>query len=344
VDDGGNRLNPKTTRPKPSAVVALALAMFGGPGLGHVYAGRYGRGFAWAALPAVTFALALALTHGARGLVPLGVLLAIGLGALLVLCVDTVVVAAKSDARASFGLVAAIGVGLLVYGAALRLGVRAFVLEAFKVPSGSMTPTVLVGDHILIDKTRAVRRGDIVVFPFPETPEQDFVKRVLGLPGDRIEFHDGHPSINGAAVASCRLGPWSYADSETQVRHTGDLFAERIGDALSLAFYDDSAEVRVAHQGPFVVAPGEVFVVGDNRLNAYDSRLWFEGRGGGVPIRTIRGVAFVIWLSTPPGAAMDGSRFGQPLGEAHLPKTAAPLDPELARCARELFGQVTRSP
>ena len=122
--------------------------------------------------------------------------------------------------------------GLVVFVGA-RVLARARVVEAFKIPAGSMIPTLLVGDHIFVDKLvyrgRGPRRGEVMVFAFPENPRQDFIKRVIALPGDRLEVRDDQLVLNGAGVPRCAVGPWSYDDDVGQ-RHTGRLELERLDD------------------------------------------------------------------------------------------------------------------
>ena len=116
-----------------------------------------------------------------------------------------------------------------------------------------MIPTLMVGDHIFVSKfsygpaipyTRArawngmpPHRGDVMVFAFPEHPEQDPIKRVIALPGDKLEARSGHPIVNGWEVPSCRVGAWAYSDYEQAiVRHEGDLYLEYLGDESFLTF------------------------------------------------------------------------------------------------------------
>ena len=213
------------------------------------------------------------------------------------------------------------------------LGMRRFLVEAFKIPSGSMIPTLLVGEHIFVDKLRASTRGDLIVFPFPEHPDQDFVKRIVGLPGDRLEFRDGRPVVNGVPVPACLVGETSYDEADDPTpRHAGKLFLEFLGARRHLAFYDDSSGGFQTGQGPYVVKSGEVFVIGDNRNNSHDlACMWFGGQGGGVPVSTVLGVPFVVWLSAGEHG-IDWSRTGLDLDEPHLPPSMASLAPALERC------------
>jgi signal peptidase I len=232
---------------------------------------------------------------------------------------------------------------------AVAFALRAFVIEAFKIPSGSMIPTLMVGDHIFVNKFSygpaipythsrvwthmPPRRGDVMVFAFPEHPEQDFIKRVVAIPGDKLEARDGHPVINGWEVPSCRVGAWSYSDFDSAVsRHDGDLFMEYLGTESFLTFYDRASGPFPENQGPFFAKEGEVWVMGDNRNNSHDSRMWFGGQGGGVPFENIRGRALFVWLSVSDNG-IDWSREGAPvMGLPRLPPSAAALQPEFQRC------------
>ena len=250
----------------------------------------------------------------------------------------------------------------IVIAVVVAMGLRAFVIEAFKIPSGSMIPTLQVGDHIFVNKfsygpeipythvrlwkTMPPERGDVMVFQFPENPDEDFIKRVIALPGDKLEARNGHPIINGWEVPSCLVGTYDYLEmdsrEESPLRHEGDLFVEYLGDESYLTFYDRSNGGFAEMQGPFHVKQGEVYVMGDNRNNSRDSRLWWGGAGGGVPFENIRGRALFVWLSVSDGPAgsgpfhFDGSRLGAPvMGTPRLPPDQRGLQPALDKCLRE---------
>jgi signal peptidase I len=234
---------------------------------------------------------------------------------------------------------------------AVAFGLRAFVIEAFKIPSGSMIPTLMVGDHIFVNKfsygpaipfsharlwtSMPPKRGDVMVFAFPEHPEQDFIKRVVAIEGDKLEARGGHPVINGWEVPSCRLGPWSYSDYDSPIaRHTGDLYVEFLGSESFLTFYDRASGYFPDYQGPYFAKKGEVWVMGDNRNNSHDSRMWFGGQGGGVPFENIRGRALFVWLSVS-DSGMDWSREGAPvMGRPRLPPSAKELELQLDQCLK----------
>jgi signal peptidase I len=190
------------------------------------------------------------------------------------------------------------------------------------------------------------KRGDVIVFAFPEHPEQDFIKRVIAVGGDKLEAKNGHPWINGWEVPSCRVGPYAYTDGGPEAigtHHEGEFFVEYLGEEAYLTFYDHAGDTFPEYQGPYVVPrqgdactpnvhtcgadgkePGQVWVMGDNRNNSHDSRRWFGGQGGGVPYENIRGRALFVWLSISDNG-FDWSRLGAPvMGRPRLPKGLAP--------------------
>ncbi len=218
----------------------------------------------------------------------------------------------------------------------LALLVRAFVVDAFRIPSGSMAPTLLAGDFIFVSKTayavripftsvRVVetgtpRRGDVIVFQSPREPASDYVKRVIGVPGDVVELREQVLYVNGVPQPRAPEGEFAYSERRgetgTEVRETcrryrealakGTLPAEsddagaawQAAAAAGVASYDvlQCRRARIAaREGPFeVVKPGHVFVMGDNRDLSADSR-----RAGGwqVPFGSIRGRAAVVFWS-----------------------------------------------
>jgi len=205
--------------------------------------------------------------------------------------------------------VESIGIAVLV-----AILLRAVVVEAFKIPSGSMLPTLQIGDHIFVNKfiygpvlpltnTRVLphmppSRGDVIVFENPDhgpgDEREDYIKRVIAMPGDVLEAQGGHPIINGFRVPSCHVGSYTFSEQREGPTDTGELYVEYLNDRSYLTFYESGHYDR--HEGPFVVAPGEIWVFGDNRNNSRDSRAWFGGRGGGVPYDNIKGRAMFVWL------------------------------------------------
>lgn len=179
---------------------------------------------------------------------------------------------------------------------AIVLILRSFLVEPFQIPSGSMLPTLEVGDFILVNKyaygirlpvagTKILEvgdpeRGDVMVFKYPEDGATNYIKRVIGLPGDRIRYQDKQLFINGEQVDSrfvARLPPMELRREDLgEVEH--DIF-------LTLGRAGNSGE------GEWVVPEGHYFVMGDNRDNSNDSRYW-----GTVPDELIVGKAFAIWM------------------------------------------------
>ncbi|EEA02370.1 signal peptidase I [Burkholderia sp. H160] len=197
--------------------------------------------------------------------------------------------------------------------------VRSFVVEPFKIPSGSMVPTLLVGDFILVNKFeyglrlpitntritqgRPVQRGDVVVFRYPKDESVDYIKRVIGLPGDVIEYQDKKLTVNGKPVPETPLP--DYLDEERL--GYAKQFEEDI-DGRKNAILNNPAVppfIVGAEDYPFrdncqynargvicKVPPGNFFMMGDNRDNSADSRYW-----GFAPERNIVGRAFFIWMN-----------------------------------------------
>ena len=215
----------------------------------------------------------------------------------------------------------AIGVALLL---------RAFVIEAFKIPSGSMLPTLQIQDHIFVNKlaygpqipftsvrvwdSLPPKRGDVIVFVYPDNPpdapSQDFIKRAIALPGDTLVVKDGHPIINGWQVPSCRVGTYEFHEGSSNPAKRGELFVEFLGDMSYLTLFEDGR--TDPEQGPYYVKPGETWVLGDNRNNSSDSRAWYGGRGGGVPDANLKGRALFVWWGDPLGDRLFVSVMGRP--------------------------------
>jgi len=163
------------------------------------------------------------------------------------------------------------------------LFVRTFLVQAFVVPSGSMEPTVLPGDHLLVNKFvfaphgrwlsgllpyRSIRRGDVFVFKFPQNPSQDFIKRVVGLPSDLVFIRGRRVLVNGVP--------------ETRSRNASEGPGERTG--------------------PLRVPPDAYFALGDNRDSSWDSRFW-----GAVPAANVKGRALAIYWSIASPAGGSGN-------------------------------------
>lgn len=196
---------------------------------------------------------------------------------------------------------------------------RSFIVEPFKIPSGSMIPTLLVGDYILVNKyTYGIRlpvidkkiidvnlpsRGDVMVFRYPENPELDYIKRVVGLPGDTIEYYGKRLKINGEAVDVQTDGTYLHRDrlysSEQFMETLGAVKHEILNDPDKPSFvpqvkaFPQRDHCTYTSSGVRCVVPeGHYFVMGDNRDDSSDSRVW-----GFVPEENIVGKAFFIWFN-----------------------------------------------
>ncbi len=203
---------------------------------------------------------------------------------------------------------------------ALVLVLRSFLAEPFTIPSGSMLPTLEVGDYIAVNKfayglrlpvigTKIVdigmpQRGDVLVFRYPQQPSISYIKRIVGLPGDSIAYRDGTVLINGTAVHKEFLRREVLLAGGAEI-----LFSERLGER-------EFTMRRIEGREPFgpawdtVVPAGHYFVMGDNRDNSTDSRAW-----GFVPDRLIVGKAFYVWMHKQPGLhvptfARNGNIYG----------------------------------
>jgi signal peptidase I len=206
-------------------------------------------------------------------------------------------------------------VSTLGFAVLIALGIRAFVLEPYRIPSGSMFPTLLIGDHLFVNKfvygikipftrvrlpgLRDPRRGDVVVFSVakrgpqtypadqrPDLPTEEFVKRIVGIPGDRLEFRDGKVFVNGEPVEPRPVGAPFVDEAGREL-----AVAEVSLDGKPFRILDDP---RLASLEPpaVTVPPGRYFMLGDNRDHSKDSRVW-----GTVDLAEIKGPALFLYWS-----------------------------------------------
>jgi signal peptidase I len=197
---------------------------------------------------------------------------------------------------------------------ALVLLLRSFLLEPFTIPSGSMLPTLEVGDYIVVNKyayglrlpvlgteimpVGKPQRGDVMVFKYPENPRQNYIKRVIGLPGDTVRIADGRVYVNGAELART---PAEFSGENWEL-----YYREKNGAAEHLIRHEEGRESS-SPQGEWTVPPASYFMMGDNRDNSRDSRYW-----GFVPDRFIVGKASYVWMHKEPGLHLPSfSRNGK---------------------------------
>jgi signal peptidase I len=203
----------------------------------------------------------------------------------------------------------------IVYAALIALLVRTFLFEPFNIPSGSMLPTLLIGDYLFVSKYsygyskhsfplspdlfqgrilgRDPERGDVVVFKLPSDNETDYIKRMIGLPGDRIQVKGGLLYINGVAV---KREPLSQSDPQAPGGH---LYLETLPNGVSHRIREMSDDEFGDDTREYIVPPGHYFMMGDNRDNSQDSRYI-----GPIPAENLVGRAEILFFSVDGSAAL----------------------------------------
>jgi signal peptidase I len=299
-------------RPLLASAASLLL-----PGLGQIYNGEVARG--------VVLQLALALllpsaawlaVNGPRSM--LVVFVVAGVLATLAVYVHSVVAAYRSAARLGDGFVpgpwnrSIVYLAVFLFGHVFVVGLAAHVtksslIETFKVPTASMLPAILPGDRFFADKRagrpggRNIRRGDIVVFVYPNDRTTLFVKRIIGLPGDSVSITGNRVTVNGVELAHQEVHELGDAslnrllDDHLAFREVGD------GVAYTVLWRKDGERAPLA----MTVPNGQAFVLGDNRDASVDSR-----RFGVLPLADITGVARQVWLSVDEHGGIRVRRTG----------------------------------
>jgi signal peptidase I len=323
------------------------------PGMGLALAGRWQRAIVWAVLPWLAAALNLVTPWFILGAV----------AALLAGAVDAFVQLGEVE---SVVWLQPLTLALVPFPIFTAIALRVFVVEAFKIPSSAMYPTLMIGDHVFVDKVRGVAPGDVVVFEYPCDPRRDYVKRLVAVAGDTVEVRCSVLYVNGKAAKAELVtpdyrwedkpegdGPWidlhsseyreQLGDRSYQVLHDPDrpqrdreIVAGTYANGVPHDFPslggqpsvpscamtgDDAGPANAEHLGRvvatksvdsakpcepqlhYVVPADAVFVLGDNRYNSNDSRIW-----GPVPVSAIKGKVTSIWLHD--GRSSTWSRFG----------------------------------
>ncbi len=201
---------------------------------------------------------------------------------------------------------------------AIVLGLRSFVAEPFRIPSSSMMPSLLIGDFILVNKfayglrlpitnTKFLplgepKRGDVVVFRPPHHPDEDWIKRIIGLPGDTVAYRDNTVYINGQPLQYRKVGIYE-GTGRGREANGAILLTEELPGRPHPVLEREDMPYFLQGEGEWKVPPGQYFVMGDNRDNSEDSRFWPQGAHF-LPEQNLRGKAFLIWMH------WDGSAGG----------------------------------
>ena len=206
----------------------------------------------------------------------------------------------------------------------IAFGIRTIAFEPFNIPSGSMEPTLLIGDYLFVSKfaygysTYSLpygihlfsgrifgsqpKRGDVVVFKLPRDPQVDYIKRVIGLPGDRIQMIHGILNINGVPVTREKIQ--DFVNTENGVLTRTPQYIETLPNGVKHPILEMTDDGPLDNTGVYVVPPDHIFAMGDNRDNSLDSRVPPDQGGVGyVPDENLVGHAKVIFFSTDGSAA-----------------------------------------
>jgi signal peptidase I len=203
----------------------------------------------------------------------------------------------------------------IVYAGLIAIGIRTVAYEPFNIPSGSMIPTLLVGDYLFVSKysygysrfslpfapdlfsgrifARLPKRGDVAVFKYPRDDTTDYIKRIIGLPGDRIQVRQGQLYVNGEEVSRRPAG--DYVADDGGIHIVLRRYLETLPDGVRHYILKATDEGEMNNTPEYLVPPGHVFAMGDNRDNSADSR--FMNGVGFVPVENLVGRAEILFFS-----------------------------------------------
>jgi signal peptidase I len=307
-------------KPRRSWVAALLTILFS-IGLGHMYSGRLKRGILLFAFGQLLFLLsAISLTVVAPATSYMIFVVAINLAYFIFCVFDAALVARRGredyqpvNYNRWFAYIGFIVLAGLVDGFLIPGYISANYVQAFKMPTGSMEPTLLIGDRLLVNKRiyreDEPRRGDLIVFKYPEDPEVSYVKRLIGLPGEKIEIRERTVYINDSPIDedyTQYINPGSLSDryGPAYIPKKGDAFeflesGTKVNGAVMYGEVVQSYQDKTAsYTGSYAVSQNQYFAIGDNRDNSKDSRYW-----GTVPRDYLLGRVLIIYwsLETPRG-------------------------------------------
>jgi signal peptidase I len=285
---------------KSGRLAALVLAVLAYPlaGVGFYVLGRRRRLVCWIAAALCTWVLAIV-----AGRLPAPKLCVFAFAGLtfvaLAALVDILVAGPSTPPK---GRVLLIAVLLVIAGRGGSFAVKRWLIEPFSIPSATMAPTLLAGDHIMVRKGQDhVARGDVVVFAFPLDETTDYVKRIVAVGGDTIEVSDGVVVLNGVALEQTEIeGECPPLEQPGPCKLLRETNAGRSYTIVRDEDHPAPQQLRT------VIPDGHVFVMGDNRDNSYDSRTW-----GPLRVDYVRGLATVTWWSVAPNAGVRWSRVGR---------------------------------
>jgi signal peptidase I len=294
TSQSGSEHEPPRPPGEASRLLAVIIAVVGRfPGLGLLMLGRAKLAVPWLVGGLVAYGCWVTLASPRVVVVAFALYLMLWLGALIVTF-------RAQRGTAPLGLPLWVTAGSLVLAVvALSVATQVFVCEAFQIPASSMMPTLMIGDHIFVRKwQKTPARGDVIVFRYPLSPREDYIKRVMALPGETIEVRDRQVLIDGRPLTQREL-----AEPCPDERHECKVAEESVGSRSYRVLHSSR---RTADFGPVTVAPGHYFVMGDHRDNSNDSRVW-----GTVAADLVKGVAAVVWWSRDPrDGELRWSRMG----------------------------------
>jgi signal peptidase I len=263
---------------KPRKPWLAGLLTFLTPGLGHLYAGAAQRGIILYLIQGAFLVIFLPLFLLTHSLIVLVISICCGFVYFLYCLFDAIKIAKGNkfsyqlkEYNKWYVYIACWFAASIIIQPIVKISIKKNIVQAYKIPSGAMLPTMLPGDHILADKftykNNEPQRGDVIIFPYPVNPSQDYIKRVIGLEGDVIEFRDKQMYINNKKY------------DESYIVHRDPRIIPR------------GVQNR-DNYGPITIPENSLFVLGDNRDNSYDSRFW-----GFVDKRDAKGKAIKCYWS-----------------------------------------------